>query len=397
MTISQNLAVPAPRTGCPMDPSPAYRESTKDASIIRVDLPFGDERWMVAGYEEVRSVLTDRRFSADATRPGFPLVSAELKALAAASRSSAEFIDEQEHLRRRRMLTPDFKAKRVDALRPEIQKLVDEALDTIIADGGPADLMAAFALPVPSAVICLILGVPYRDHEFFEERGRVLLDYDASPEEMATARQELMEFMYKLTLAKQEQPDDGLISQLLETGDLTVEEVTGSGLLLLLGGHETTASMVALSVLTLLRHPEQLDLLRNDPSLVKGAVEELLRFLTVAQHGLGRVALEDVEIAGQLVKEGEGVLCMLSSANRDDRMFANGDTLDVTRDARGQMAFGYGLHQCVGQSLARAEIQIALETLLRRMPDLRLAVPFEELKFRDGSGIYGIKELPVLW
>ncbi|MGW6573358.1 cytochrome P450 [Streptomyces sp. NPDC054945] len=397
MTSAQNLSVPAPRTGCPLDPPSGYREATATTPVVRVQLPFGDECWLVARHDDVRAVLTDRRFSADATRPGYPIINEELRALAAASRSSAESVEESEHLRRRRMLTSDFKAKRIEALRPEIQTMVDEVLDAVMADGGPTDLMARFALPVPSAVICLVLGVPYEEHKFFEERGRVLLDYEAGPEAMATARQELMEYMLGLARAKQEQPDDGLLSRLLERGELTVEEVAGTGLILLLGGHETTAATIALSVVALLRNPEQLALLRRDPTLIKGAVDELMRYATVVQNGLGRVAIEDVEIGGQLIKAGEGVLCMLSAANRDEKAFPGGNALDVTRDARGQVSFGYGLHQCVGQSLARAEIQIAVETLLRRMPHLRLAVPFEDLRFRDRAGLYGLEQLPVVW
>ncbi|CAM5358951.1 cytochrome P450 [Streptomyces avidinii] len=402
MNTSQNLAVPAPRTGCPIDPPAVYREATKDASIIRVDLPFGDECWMVTGYEEVRAVLTDTRFSADATRPGFPITNEEVKALVAVNRSTEreaeDYLEEQEHSRRRRMLTAEFKASEIDALRPEMQRIVDQALDGMIADGGPLDLVSRFGAPVASGVICLMLGVPVEDQEFFQQRSHVLLDAAAGPEAMMMAQKDLMEYLVKLTLAKQQNPDGGVISHLVERGELKVEEIAGTGLLLLLAGNETTAGMISLSVIALRQHPEQITLLQQDPSLIKGAVDELLRYATLASNGLPRVALQDVEIGGQLIRAGEGVLCMLSTANRDEAVFPGGDDLDLTRgEARRHVTFGHGPHQCIGQLLARTELQIALGTLLSRLPGLRLAVPLEEVTFRDRAGAYAPAALPVTW
>ncbi|WP_217215488.1 cytochrome P450 [Streptomyces sp. AC550_RSS872] len=398
MTSTPTVTVPTPReTGCPFDVPKSYRQAAEEGPVVKAATLTGGECWMVTRHAEVHAVLSDRRFSADAMLPNFPLMTEELRKMVGESRKSAPEVDDQEHIRRRRMLTAEFKGKRVEALRPQIQSMVDGILDGMIADGGPVDLVSRFTLPVPAAVICLLLGVPFEDHEFFKDRSGVMLDFQAGPEAMMKARVELTEYMNKLTAEKQRHPDEALISTLLTKGELATEDVAGTALLLLLGGLETTSSMLALSTLSLLQHPEQLALLRADSSLVKGAVEELLRYLTVVQNGLARVALEDVEIGGQLIKAGEGVLCMLSIANRDETVFPGGHELDLQRGARTHLSFGYGIHQCVGQTLARAELQIALETLLRRLPELRLTVPIEELRFRDALGFYGVEELPVTW
>ena len=398
MTSAPQLTVPAPReAGCPFDVPRPYRHAAEEGPVVKVATLTGGECWMITRHAEVHEVLADRRFSADAMLPNFPLMTEELRKMVGESRKSTPEVDEQEHIRRRRMLTAEFKGKRVEALRPRIQTMVDDILDGMIADGGPVDLVSRFALPVPAAVICLLLGVPFEDHEFFKERSRMMLDFRVGPEVMGKARMELTEYMNKLTAEKQQQPDEALISTLLTKGELATEDVAGTALLLLLGGLETTSSMLSLSTLALLEHPEQLAMLRAEPSLIKGAVEELLRYLTVVQNGLARVALEDVEIGGQLIKAGDGVLCMLSIANRDAEVYPGGDELDLKRGARTHLSFGFGIHQCVGQTLARAELQIALETLLRRLPDLRLTVPVEELTFRDSLGFYGVEELPVTW
>lgn len=398
MTSAPQLTVPSPReAGCPFDVPRPYKQAAEEGPVVRVATMTGGECWMVTRHAEVHEVLADRRFSADAMLPNFPLMTEELRKMVGESRKSTPEVDEQEHIRRRRMLTAEFKGTRVEALRPQIQAMVDGILDGMIADGGPVDLVSRFTLPVPAAVICLLLGVPFEDHEFFKERSRMMLDFRVGPEAMGQARMELTEYMNKLTAEKRQQPDEALISTLLTKGELAEEDVAGTALLLLLGGLETTSSMLSLSTLALLQHPEQLDKLRADPSMIKGAVEELLRYLTVVQNGLARVALEDVEIGGQLIKAGDGVLCMLSIANRDEVVYPGGDELDLQRGARTHLSFGFGTHQCVGQTLARAELQIALETLLRRLPELRLTVPVEELTFRDTLGFYGVEELPVAW
>ncbi|GAB2721152.1 cytochrome P450 [Kitasatospora kifunensis] len=391
MSIVDDISLPAHRPpGCPFDPPPAYRRAA-----TRLTLWNGNPCWLLTDYQDVRTVLSDRRFSADVRNPGFPLL---IRNQPVARDETPSFLrlDDPEHARLRRMVTTDFLIKRVEAMRPEIQRIVDQALDTMVEHGSPADLVAEFALPVPSLVICDLLGVPYEDHEFFQLQSSRMLDTTAPAESARGAFDALIAYLTELISSKRGR-SEGVLAKLAARADLTVRDVAGTGLLLLLAGHETTANMTSLSTLALLQFPAQAEKLRKQPELINGAVEELLRYLTIVDSGLPRVAMEDVELSdGTLVRAGEGVLVMLSTANRDEGLFPGGEQLDVTRDARRHLAFGFGVHQCLGQPLARAELQIALSTLLRRLPTLRLAVPFEEVPFR-ASVIYGPRELPVAW
>ncbi|MFF7988800.1 cytochrome P450 [Kitasatospora xanthocidica] len=387
---------PAARGACPFAPPPVYRQAQQDEPISRVSLWDGTPSRLVTRHEDVKAVLSDPRFSSDSARPGFPFISAGARQLSA-GRPTFIRMDDPEHARLRRMLTGEFMIKKVEALRPEIQRIADDLIDRMTAGRTGADLVREFALPLPSLVICLLLGVPYRDHDFFQECSRVLLHRDSTAEEVAAAQQRLGDYLYALTEAKRAEPDDGILSRLVARGELDTAEIGLMGRLLLVAGHETTANMTAMSVLALLRNPDQLDHLRRHPESVTGAVEELLRYLTIVHSGLTRVATEDVELGGVRIRAGEGVICMINTANRDAGEFPGGDELDLTRDARRHLAFGFGVHQCLGQPLARLELQIALDTVLRRLPGLRLAVPFEEVRFRNEMLIYGVHELPIAW
>ncbi|MFG2092946.1 cytochrome P450 [Streptomyces sp. NPDC048612] len=391
------VAVPGQRaTGCPFDPAPEIARAHREEPVTRATLWDGSACWLVTRHEDVRQVLGDPRFSADAHRPGFPFLTAGAREFATGNTS---FIrqDDPEHARLRRMLTADFMVKKMEAMRPEVQRLTDELLDRMTEGRQTADLVAEFALPLPSLVICLLLGVPYDDHEFFQQRSSVLLGLRSTPAQVRAAQQELHDYLCRLADSKRRAPDDGIVSRLVARGALDDAEIAAMGRLLLVAGHETTANMTALSTLTLLRNPGQLARLRADPSLIKGAVEELLRYLTIVHNGLPRVADEDVVVGGRTIRAGEGVLCTLNTANRDEAVFPGSEALDVGRDARRHVAFGFGVHQCLGQPLARVELQTALETLLRRLPGLRLDAPFEDLPFRHDMGIYGVHALPVAW
>ncbi|GAA2033674.1 cytochrome P450 [Catenulispora yoronensis] len=390
------LAVPAARGGCPFDPPPAYDRAREEAPVSRVRLWDGTTAWMLTRHEDVRAVLADKRFSADATNPGFPFLSSGRRVLAT---MSASFIrmDDPEHARLRRMLTGDFIVKRAEALRPRIRVIAEDLLAAMTRDRDHADLVPEFALPLPSLVICLLLGVPYTDHAYFQQRSNTLLSNTASLEQVQAARADLGDYLAELVTAKRGRDDDDIIGRLVRQDVLTTEEIAAMGMLLLVAGHETTANMTSLSILTLLRDPEQMARLRAEPELIRGAVEELLRYLTIVHTGVARVALEDAEVGGRTIPAGDGVLLMLNSANRDDRAFPDGDRLDVGRDARHHVAFGFGVHQCLGQPLARTELQVALDVLLTGLPNLRLAVPFEEIPFRHDMLVYGVHSLPVAW
>ncbi|GAA1910203.1 cytochrome P450 [Streptantibioticus ferralitis] len=391
------LSFPAPRGACPFAPPPAYEQARREQPVSRVTLWDGSQCWMVTRHAEVRTVLRDQRFSSDASLPGFPFVTDGRRALANETISNLIRLDDPEHARLRRMLTADFMIKKTEVLRPRIQRIVDDFLDRMVAHGAPADLVTEYALPIPSLVICLLLGVDYVDHAYFQERSRVMLHNHSTVDQIRQARDELTDYLQQLAERKRREPDDGIISRLVARGELGDDEVATMGLLLLVAGHETTANMTSLSALALLRDPAQLARLRAEPALVKTAVEELLRFLSIVHSGLPRVATEDMVVGGETIRAGEGVLCMISAANRDEEVFATADQLDLARESRRHVAFGFGVHQCLGQPLARVELQIAVETLFRRLPGLQLAIPYEDIRFRTDMAIYGVHELPVTW
>jgi cytochrome P450 len=392
------LDVPAARGGCPFDPPPAYGQARREQPVARVRLWDGTESWMLTRHEDIRTVLRDRRFSADARRAGFPFLTEGRKAL---TTDHPTFIrmDDPEHARLRRMLTADFMIRKVETLRPQVERLAGELLDAMTEGRHEADLVAEFALPLPSVVICVLLGVPYSEHAFFQRCSSTMLRSDASPQEVTGAQKELLDFLAELARAKRADPDDGILSRLAQEGELDDDEIASMGRLLLVAGHETTANMTALSVAALLRNPRELARMRAaGPQETEAAVEELLRYLSVVQGGVARVATEDVEVGGTLIRAGEGVLCMLNEANRDEDAFPGADELDLARPgSRRHLAFGFGVHQCLGQPLARLELRVAIPALLRRLPGLRLAVPFEELPFRHDMLVYGVHRLPVAW
>ncbi|GII25590.1 cytochrome P450 [Planosporangium mesophilum] len=379
---------------------PDYHGRT-EAPVSRVVLPTGGWAWLVTRLADVREVLRHPGFSADISRPGFPL----LRPLPPArDRDRAGFfirMDEPEHGRYRRMLTPEFMLKSVRRLEPLIGRTVDGFLDDMIGYGPPADLVARFALPVPSMVICHLLGVPYDDHAFFQSRTRVLLSSGSTVEQAQAAADDLRDYLSRLVAAKRRDGGDDVLGRLAagrtRGGPLDHDEIVGMALLLLVAGHETTANMIGLSTLVLLHHPGQFAALADDPDRAPALVEELLRYLTIVRTGLPRLAVADIEIGGQHIRAGEGVIALLSAANRDEEAFTEPDRFDADRDAQQHIAFGYGAHQCIGQPLARTELRIALVALAQRLPTLRLAVPEEEVAVRRDSFIHGLQRLPVTW
>jgi cytochrome P450 len=310
--------------------------------------------------------------------------------------------DAEEHTRFRRMLSKPFTFRRVEGLRPVIQKITDECIDEILAGPQPADIVDKLALPVPTVVISEMLGVPYEDHEFFQEHANAGLARYAAADAMQKGAMSLHQYLIDLIEKKQADPAEDAVSDLAErvnAGEISVKEAAQLGTGLLIAGHETTANVIGIGVLALLENPEQADFLRNaeDPKVIANATEELMRYLSIIQNGQRRVAIEDIEISGETIKAGEGVIIDLAPANWDAKAYPEPDKLDLSRDAGQQLGFGYGRHQCVGQQLARAELQIVFHTLLRRIPTMRLAIPFDQVPFKHDRLAYGVYELPVSW
>ncbi|WP_425825868.1 cytochrome P450 [Streptomyces fractus] len=398
------LRHPSPRaSGCPFDPPPALHALQSEPSLSRVRIWDGSSPWLVTRYDQLRALLGDPRVSADVNGAGYPHRSAGHMAGSRARRTFLN-MDDPEHARIRRMVTAPFAIKKVEALRPSVQRIVDGLIDEMLAGPKPVDLVQAFALPVPSLVICELLGVPYEDHDLFQRHTKVIVKRDAAPEDTVAATTALADYLEELLAHKQSRPEDDLLSELatkrVATGEMTRREAAHMGVLLLAAGHETTANMIALGTLALLEHPDQLAALRgtDDPKAVSSAVEELLRYLNITHSGRRRVALDDIEIDGQVIRAGEGIILANEVANRDPRAFAGDpDELDITRDARRHVAFGYGVHQCLGQPLARVELQVVYSTLYRRLPDLALATGIDQLEFKHDGLVYGVYELPVTW
>jgi len=377
------------RRSSPFDPPDEYRRLREEEPISKLAFPDGKTGWLLTRHQDVRALLADDRFSSDRLR--------------ASSRPARSLIgmDPPEHTRYRRMLTRYFTVRRMRELGPRIEQIVSEHLDAMERSGPPADLVPAFARPIPSLVICELLGVPYEDRVMFQRCTSTLLRLDADEDAVFAARDELWQYMLGLVAAKRQHPDGALIGSLVQAGvpdaALTDERLAGTGLLLLMAGHETTANMLALGTYTLLCHPGQLRALREEANLADRAVEELLRYLTIFQFGTARVAREDAEIAGRHIRAGEIVVASLAAANRDPAQFVEPDELDLARPASQHVAFGHGIHQCLGQQLARVEMKVAFRALFRRFPMLHLAVPPGQVPMRDDMFIYGVHRLPVAW
>jgi cytochrome P450 len=382
------------------DPVAELGRLRTEEPVSLVTMPWGGQAWLVTRYQDVREVLGDAgRFSNVRRADPRMAENGESGARPAAPPGFLLGLDPPEHTRLRRMLTPEFTVKRMRRLEPRIAGIVTEHLDAMERAGPPADLVQAFALPVPSLVICELLGVPYRDRADFQRCSNVRLDMSTPLEERMQASAAGRAYLLGLVRRQRREPGEDMIGMLVrDHGDeLTDEELAGIGDLLLLAGHETTSNMLGVGTALLLQHPDQLELLRAEPSRVDGAVEELLRYLSIVHTLMPRTAVVDLTLSGQLVKAGEVVICSLPSANRDETVMSGPERLDITRKPTPHVAFGHGIHHCVGAGLARMEMRIAFPALLRRFPQLRLDVPIEEVSFRPDSVVYGVQSLPVRW
>lgn len=383
----------------PFSPPAGLGQLRDQAPLRRLRYPDGHVGWLVTSYDLARAILADARFSARSELKRAPVARPGLDSFVGTEARPGWFVDMdgQRHYRYRRLLAREFTVRRMAALEPRVERIVEDCLDRLAAAAPPADLVAAFALPVPSAVICELLGVPYADRARFQHDSEIFFRLDATAEVARDALARLTDYMLGLVAHQRARPADGLVSRLASGGELTDAEIAGTCVLLLTAGHETLAGMLGLSTLLLLQRPGQLARLLAGPVAARAATEELLRYLTTFQFGVPRGAQEDAEVGGQLIRAGETVTISLPAANRDPGRFGAPDELDLGREARGHLAFGHGMHQCVGQHLARAELRIALPALFRRLPGLRLAVPAAQVPLRSDAAFYGVHRLPVAW
>ncbi|MFJ9812611.1 cytochrome P450 [Streptomyces sp. NPDC101158] len=382
--------------GCPFDPPSGLAELRERAPLIPMAYPDGHLGRLAIGHATVRAILADPRFSSRYELMHYPFPGGPEGPLPPAPVGDMTGLDAPEHTRYRRLLMGRFTVRRMRRLTDRVREITAEQLDAMERRGPGADLVEAFARPVPALMICELLGVPFADRERFQGHADTIMSMDVSPEERYAAMAGLQEYMAELVAARRAEPSDDLLGDLARDSGLTDEELVGLGGFLLAAGLDTTANMIAHGTFALLSHPEQAEALRQDPELAPQAVEELMRYLTVA-HTSVRTALEDVELDGRLIRAGESVTLSLEAANRDPARFADPDVLDLRRAATGHLGFGHGIHQCLGQQLARVELTVALPALLERFPTLRLAVPADEVPLRTDMNIYGVHRLPVTW
>ena len=377
----------------PINPAPELTRIRTEKPVFGITrrLPTGASMsmWLITKYADVRDLLSSRdtsnslgRSDSAAAQPGF-LVS----------------LDPPDHTRIRRMLTGQFSMRRLTAMRPYVEQITARFLDQMEAAGPPIDLMQAFALPLPSLVICELLGVPFEDQADFQRRSDTMLDVSVTPQQQADNTREMNAYMQSLVNRHRRDPGDDILGMLIRdhSDDLTDEELVGIGNILLVAGHETTANTIGLGTLLLLQHPDQLALVRDDPKMITSAVEEILRYLSIVHSGTPRIILKDMIIGDQQIQAGDIAMVSLPSANRDPDFMPDPDVFDVTRQPQAHLTFGHGIHQCIGQQLARLEMSVALPALLQRFPTLSLAASPADLSFRGDGPVNGVRELPVRW
>jgi cytochrome P450 len=383
----------------PLELAPEYSLLGAEEPVVKVTLPSGDPAWLVVRHDLVRMVLADQRFSREAiTAPGAP------RLLPIAQGSKSIFVmDPPEHNRLRRLVSSVFSPRRIDTLRSSVEHLTNRLVDAMAEAGPPADLIAGLAQPLPITVICEMLGVPYADVGRFREWTDIMLSWDRGRhDEVLAARDQLNGYLTELVEAKRRKPTEDLLMVLInanEDGDrLTDEELLAFGYTLLGAGYHATTAGIAHGVLTLLRYPDQLARLRTEPALVTTAVEELLR-RSQAGGGIGalRIATEDVELGGVVIGAGDAVLPFINAANRDPRVFEDPDGLVLDRSPNPHLAFGHGIHHCLGAQLGRMELEVAISALLCRFPGLRLATGDDDLTWNRGLAFSRPSELPISW
>ncbi|OBF61829.1 cytochrome [Mycobacterium sp. 852002-51971_SCH5477799-a] len=389
------LPIPRPAT-CPLAPPPEFQE-WRDGPGLRQAMFQGNPVWVVSRYRDIRAALVDPRLSAKTIPDSIMSKDDDNKVPVMFART-----DDPEHHRLRRMMASNFTFRRCESMRPQIQDMVDHHLGQMIEHGAPADLVREFALPVPSMVIALLLGVPPEHLELFQFNTTKGLDQRSTDAEKGQAFGAMYAYIEELVERKACEPGDDLISRLVTeyvaTGQLDRATTAMNGVIMMQAGHETTANMISLGTVALLQHSDVFERLGHtgDPAVIANIVEELMRYLSIVHSQVDRVATEDLMLGGQLIRAGEYVMMSLLAGNWDAEFVANPGSFDADRNTRGHLGFGYGVHQCIGANLARVEMQVAFATLARRLPGLKLAVPAGQLSFKDAN-IYGMKELPVSW
>ncbi|MGH3880570.1 MAG: cytochrome P450 [Actinophytocola sp.] len=388
--LPEAALMPLKRDG--LDPVPELGEARSTEPVSKINIPFGVNVWLVTGHAEAKTVLGNAKgYSND-----FANLVGEHGASESHSPGGLGFADPPEHTRLRKLLTPEFTMRRLSRLTPGIKAIIEQRLDAMAAADGPVDLVEEFALPIPSLVICELLGVPYEDRGDFQRLSMARFDLFGGATASLGAISESLQYLLGVVKKQRDDPGDGLLGMIIKEHGDQVEDIELAGLAdgVLTGGFETTASMLALGALVLLQDKDSFKLIHDDDATVHDFVEELLRYLTVVQVAFPRFAREDMTVAGKQITKGDVVVVSLSGADRDPTLGPDLERVDPTRPATQHLAFGYGVHRCIGAELARMELRAAYPALVRRFPSMRLAD--EDLNFRKVSIVYGLDRLPVL-
>lgn len=397
MTAAQAPAFPLERED-PLRPPSGYEAWREEAPARQVTLQNGKTAWIVLRHNEVRQVLEDPTISVDPSGPNFP----QVRAGQSFTRNDViiKHMDPPLHGKIRKMLAPWFTPKRINSLRDGMQRTIDEAVDRLLTLEKPVNFHREFSLVIPSMVICQQLGIDYGYHHDFERFAATITSSTASRDDFVAANQGLFAIEAKILDEQLETPGDGIVGELakrLKSGDITREQALAQFHILILGGHETTAHTISMGMLVLWRHPEVLERLRQQPEDWGKAINEMLRMHCIADGTMTRVTTAEINVGSVIIPAGEGIVPVMTPANYDPRVWEDPTKFDIDRDTTLHVGLGAGIHSCLGQNLARAELEIAFETLTRRVPTLKLAVPEGEIVFTGGGFVYGVADMPVTW
>lgn len=395
-------AFPRPRTD-PLLPPPYYEALRQEGPLVRMTLPSGQPVWLVTDHEHFRSLMTDPRISSDQSHPGYPrLFPVGQRRTSNGGRPPLSYsgMDRPEHTHHRRLVAHEFTEQRAHALRPRIRTLVEELVDALERGPRPADLVTALAEPLPSTVICEFLGVPQEHRAALQQASSTVLNRHSPQKEVIRASRDLRTRCLEILREQEAEPGDNVIGRVIEryraAGTYDRTQMMLHTVSLITAGHETTVNMISLGALTLMSYPKEVELLVDDPGRAPMVVEELLRFLSIGDVVTARVVAEDVEIGGQVLRAGEGLIALVAAANHDPAVFSEPRRFMPERNSREHVAFGHGVHKCLGKALARTELEIAFSVLFTRLPNLRPADPLQTMA-AAGNVIHGIHRLPVTW